>query len=162
MRGLKLDDRDLKILAILQQDGRISKTALADRVNLSPTPCWERLRRLEESGIIQGYEAQIEVTAFGPMATVFVQAELESHRAEDFERFEAALETIPEIVEAWAIGGGMDYILKVITRDVEAYQALIERILAAEIGLLRYYTYMVTKPVKRTPTPPIGVLASSE
>lgn len=162
MRGVKLDDRDLKILAILQRDGRISKTALADLVHLSPTPCWERLRRLEESGIIQGYEAQVSVTAFGPVATVFVQAELEAHRAEDFERFETAIEAIPEIVEAWAIGGGMDYVLKVVTRDVESYQALIERILEAEIGVKRYYTYLVTKPVKRAPCPPLGVLANGD
>jgi DNA-binding Lrp family transcriptional regulator len=61
---IKLDDRDLKMLAILQREGRIAKAALAERVNLSPTPCWERLKRLEEAGIIEGYGARVSLKAF--------------------------------------------------------------------------------------------------
>ncbi|GLQ04824.1 Lrp/AsnC family transcriptional regulator [Sneathiella chinensis] len=152
---LKLDDRDLKILAILQREGRISKAALAERIALSPTPCWERLKRLENAGIIEGYGARIALGSLGPMSVIFMQAELESHKSEDFERFEAAVRDIPEIVECWAIGGGLDYLLKVATRDVDSYQRLVDRILNMQIGLCRYYTYIVTKPVKVSPFPPI-------
>jgi len=150
---LKLDDRDLKILSILQREGRIPKAALAERVNLTPTPCWERLKRLEDAGIIESYGARIALRALGPLTVVFVQIELESHQAEDFARFEAAIATIDRIVECWAIGGGMDYMLKVITRDLEAYQKLIEDLLAARIGVRRYYSYVVTSRVKDTPVP---------
>jgi Lrp/AsnC family transcriptional regulator of ectoine degradation len=150
---LKLDDRDLRMLAILQREGRIAKAALAERVNLSPTPCWERLKRLEQAGIIEGYGARVSLKAFGPLAVVFMEAELESHKAADFERFERALQDIPEIVECWAVGGGIDYLLKIVARDVDAYQRLVDRLLTDELGLKRYYSYVVTKPVKQAPLP---------
>jgi Lrp/AsnC family transcriptional regulator of ectoine degradation len=157
MGRLQLDDRDLKILAILQKEGRITKAALAERVNLSPTPCWERLKRLEEAGIIEGYSARIALKAFGPMAVMFMEAELDSHKARDFDRFERAVREIDAITECWAVGGGIDYLLKVVTRDVDAYQRLVDRMLGADIGLKRYYTYVVTKRVKETAGPPIGL-----
>lgn len=152
-RDLKLDDRDLRIIATLQREGRISKSELADRINLSSTPCWERLRRLEETGIIEGYGARISLAHFTPIAQVIVSVELESHRAEDFERFETAVNRIPEIFECLAVGGGIDYVLKILVRDIEAYQALVDGILQADIGVRRYYTYVVTKPVKAAPPP---------
>jgi Lrp/AsnC family transcriptional regulator of ectoine degradation len=149
----RLDARDVKILAILQREGRISKAALAERVNLSATPCWERLRRLEEAGIIESYGAQISVKVFGPVATVFVEIEIESHRSEDFARFEGAVARIPEIVECWAVGGGIDYLCKVVVRNLADYQALVERLLADNIGIRRYYSYVVTSAVKNEPIP---------
>lgn len=155
---IKLDDRDIKILSILQREGRIPKAALAERVNLTPTPCWERLKRLEDSGIIESYGARIALRAFGPITIVFVEVELESHQAEDFKRFEKAIIDIPQIVECWAVGGGIDYMLKVMTRDLETYQQLIEDLLAAKVGVNRYFSYVVTMPVKDTPLP-VGVVA---
>ncbi|MGN6551917.1 MAG: Lrp/AsnC family transcriptional regulator [Pararhizobium sp.] len=146
--GIKLDERDLEILAILQKEGRITSAALAQRVNLSPTPTWERVKRLEKAGIIEGYGARIAAGVFGASTVVFMEAELESHRTADFARFEAAVQEVPEIVECWAVGGGIDYLIKVAARDVDAYQRLVDRLLTAEIGLKRYYTYVVTKPVK--------------
>jgi Lrp/AsnC family transcriptional regulator of ectoine degradation len=150
---IKLDDRDLKILAILQTEGRITKTDLAERVHLSPAPCWERLKRLEDAGIIEGYGARIAPKILGPHSVIFMQAEISSHRAEDFVRFEQAVVEIPEIIECWAVGGGIDYILKFVCSDVNSYQRLIDEILKADIGLKRYYTYIVTKPVKNAPYP---------
>lgn len=150
-----LDDRDLKILAILQRDGRITKTELARQVNLSTTPCWERLKRLEDSGIIEGYGARVAMGAFGPLSVIFMEAELASHRAEDFERFETAIMAYPEVIECWAVGGGIDYLMKFACKDVDAYQRLVDRMLETDIGLRRYFTYVVTKPVKTDPLPPV-------
>ncbi|MCD7059383.1 Lrp/AsnC family transcriptional regulator [Pelagibacterium sp. HS1C4-1] len=154
----KLDDRDLKILSILQHEGRIPKATLAERVNLTPTPCWERLKRLEDAGIIESYGARISLRALGPISVIFVEIELQSHQVEDFARFEKAIADIPEIVECWAVGGGIDYMLKVMTRDLESYQKLIEELLTAKIGVNRYYSYVVTMPVKDTPLP-VGIIA---
>jgi Lrp/AsnC family transcriptional regulator of ectoine degradation len=154
----RLDARDIKILAILQREGRIPKAALAERVNLSATPCWERLRRLEEAGIIESYEAQISLKAFGPVAIIFVEIEIESHRSEDFARFEGAVARIPEIVECWAVGGGIDYLCKVVVRNLTDYQALIERMLGDQVGIRRYYSYVVTSAVKNEPMP-VSLLA---
>jgi len=159
--SIKLDARDIKILGILQREGRISKAALAERVNLSATPCWERLRRLEDAGIIQSYGAQISLTAFGPLTVVFVQVEIENHRHEDFVRFESAVRKIPEIVECWAIGGGMDYMCRIVVRHLSDYQELIAQLLARQIGIKRYYTYVVTSPVKNEPIP-VELLAHPE
>lgn len=156
--GLQLDDRDLRILAILQKEGRITKAALAERVNLSPTPCWERLRRLEAAGIIEGYAARIALRAFGPVAVIFMEAELDSHRARDFDRFERAVEAIDEVAECWAVGGGIDYLLKIVTPDVDAYQRLVDRMLRADIGLKRYTTYVVTKRIKETAGLPVAAI----
>ena len=159
---MRLDDRDLKILSVLQTEGRITKTDLAARVNLSPTPCWQRLKRLEDAGVIEGYGARVSLAALGPLSVIFMEAEISSHTVEGFSRFESALQDIPEIVECWAVGGGIDYVMKFICKDVDAYQRLVDEILQADIGLKRYYTYVVTKPVKSTPGVPFATLEISD
>lgn len=150
---LKIDERDLKILTVLQSEGRITKAALAQKVYLSPTAAWERLRRLESAGIIEGYGAHVSLKALGPFTMVFVEAELESHRSEDFVRFETAVAKIPEVMACWAVGGGIDYLLQVVTVDLEGYQRLVDDMLEARIGLKRYYTYAVTKQIKNSALP---------
>ncbi|MBO6717924.1 MAG: Lrp/AsnC family transcriptional regulator [Rhizobiaceae bacterium] len=157
---LKLDDRDLKILAILSQEGRLSKAELAKRVNLSAAPCWERLKRLEEAGIIAGYHAEIALKKVAPHVVVFMAVELESHRAEDFQAFERAVQPLDEIVACWAVGGGFDYILQVVTTDIDAYQRLVDHLLEARVGLARYFSYVMTKPVKRTHALPLELLTA--
>ncbi|WP_206412900.1 Lrp/AsnC family transcriptional regulator [Nitratireductor soli] len=159
---LKLDDRDIKILAILQKEGRISKAALAERVNLTPAPCWERLKRLEKAGIITGYRAEIALSKVMPYIAVFMAAELEGHRAEDFQRFERSVQTIDEITGCWAVGGGFDYILQIIARDIDAYQRLVDQLLEARVGLARYFTYIVTKPVKQPGALPMELLCPTQ
>src|SRR5690606_27644885 len=127
--------RDLKILAILRQEGRISKAALAERVNLTAAPCWERLKRLEKAGIITGYHAEVALRKIAPHIVVFMAAELEGHRTENFQTFERAIEKYEEIVGCWAVGGGFDYILQIITRDIDSYQRLIDHLLDSKVGL---------------------------
>jgi len=159
---MRLDERDLKILSVLQSEGRITKTELAERVNLSATPCWERLKKLEDAGIIEGYHARISLSKLGPCSMILMEAEINSHRAEDFLRFENALHDIPEIVECWAVGGGIDYMLKVVCQDIDSYQRLVDILLQADVGLKRYYTYVVTKPVKCVPVPPLSIYVKSD
>lgn len=146
----KFDSYDLAILRTLQADGRITKVALAKAVNLSPSPCWERLRRLEAAGYIAGYHAEVELRKLGPVAEVLVEVTLANHQAEDFKRFESKIQDVPEVVECSATGGGIDYVMKVVVRDVDAYQRLMDRLLEAGIGIDRYFGYVVTKPVKAT------------
>ena len=148
MNSLKLDERDLQILSVLSREGRISKSDLAKRVNLSATPCWERLKRLEDGGIIRGYHADVELRKIAPHVMVFVVVELESHRAESFTAFERAVSNREEIIACWALGGGFDYLMQIITSNIESYQRLIDDLLAEKVGLERYFTYVVTKSVK--------------
>lgn len=144
----KLDAIDIRILGEVQREGRITKLALAERVGLSPTPCWNRLRRLEDAGLIAGYHAHLVAKAFGAIAVVFVEVTLANHRQIDFDRFEKAVGAVPEIVGCWSLGGGIDYLVKVVTRDIDAYQRLVDRLLERDIGIERYFTYIVTKSVK--------------
>ena len=155
---MRLDQRDIAILRVLAAEGRISKTDLADRVGLSATPCWERLRRLEKAGLIEGYRAEIALRKLGPHVTVFVAAELADHTAARFRAFEEAMGRYDEVVACWALGGGFDYLLQIVTRDIDAYQRLIDAMLDARIGLARYFTYIVTKPVKGPAPPPFEAL----
>lgn len=155
---LKLDDRDLKILAILRAEGRIAKAELARRVNLSAAPCWERLKRLERAGIITGYHADVALKKLGPHIVVFMAVELEQHRAEDFQFFERSMDKHDEIVACWAVGGGFDYILQVVTRDIDSYQRLVDHLLEARLGLARYFTYVVTKSVKQSAVLPFDAI----
>ncbi len=156
---LKLDERDLKMLAILQQEGRITKTELAERVNLSPTPCWNRLKRLEKIGLIEGYRAKIALKRFG-LTMVFMEAELESHRALDFDRFESEMRQIPEVTGCWSVGGGIDYLIQFMVRDVDTYQRLVDHLLEMAVGLKRYYTYIVTKAIKEDGPAPLERLST--
>src|SRR5690606_2911239 len=112
----KLDPRDIAILRVLSRDGRISKTAMAERVGLSPTAAWERLRKLEKAGLIEGYRAEIALRKLGPHITVFVAAELSGHTAANFRAFEAAIADHDEITACWALAGGFDYLLQIVTR----------------------------------------------
>ncbi len=160
MTSVKLDKRDIMILATLSREGRMSKTELAKKVNLSATPCWERLKRLENAGIIAGYHADIELRHVASHVSVFVTAELENHKASTFQTFELAIREQREIIGCWALGGGFDYILQVVTRDIESYQQLIENLLARRVGLARYFTYIVTKSVKRPTALPLDILLS--
>lgn len=159
MPNLRLDAADLRILAEIQRDGRITKLALAERVGLSPTPCWNRLARLEREGVITGYHARVALKLVAPVATVLVEVTLGAHRQPDFDRFERAIRDLPEVVACWSVGGGVDYILKVVARDIDAYQRLVDDLLAREIGIDRYFTYIVTRTVKDDPVLPVAELA---
>jgi Lrp/AsnC family transcriptional regulator of ectoine degradation len=159
---MRLDARDLDILRVLSSEGRITKAALAERVGLSPTPCWERLKKLEKAGVIESYRANINLRKLGPHVTIFVAAELNDHTAASFQTFEAAMQRYDEVTACWALGGGFDYILQIVTRDIDAYQRLIDAMLDARIGLARYFTYVVTKPVKGSGMPPISLIAGGQ
>ncbi len=154
----RLDAVDLRILTEIQREGRISKLALAERVGLSATPCWIRLRRLEQAGIVSGYHARLALRAIAPFALVFMEVTLGAHRQADFDRFERAVKDIPEVVACWSVGGGVDYLLKFVAPDIDAYQRLVDALLAREIGIDLYFTYIVTKTVKDDPALPLEAL----
>lgn len=159
---LKLDEFDVRILIALQRDGRITKLKLAEEIGLSPSPCWERMRRLERAGLIRGYHADLDLHRIVKTESFFVELSLRNHQASDFQRFETAIQAVPEIIECYAVGGGVDYVLHAITTGIEQYQRLMERLLEADIGILRYFTYVVTKPIKRQREFPLRGLLSMQ
>jgi len=148
MAKLGLDQTDIRILTAVQTHGQLSKTRLAEIVNLSPTPCLARLKRLKADGIISGFHANIALNRIVDSTQVMVTVSLAQHRKIDFERFERLISNMDEITECVATGGGMDYVLKVIAADLAEFQKLIERMLAEDLNIDRYMTYIVTRHVK--------------
>ena len=157
----KLDERDIQILSILQEEGGITKTALADRLNLSLTPSWDRLQRLEEEGIIESYGARLSSPFLKNFHLVITEVELESHKEGDFARFEDAIMGFDEVLSCWSVGGGLDYILKVLVKDVSDYQDFLKRVLKADIGLRRYFSYAVLDKIKDTEVVPDSLIRRS-
>lgn len=148
-----LDDRDMKILEILQRDGRITKAELAAKVNLSPAPCWERLKKLEDQGYITGFSADVDIRKIAPVTEVLVQVTLSNHRTQDFKRFEDKIDDMPQVTNCWSISGGVDYMLRLIVADINAYQDLMETLLESQIGIDKYFGYVVVKETKSAPPP---------
>jgi Lrp/AsnC family transcriptional regulator, regulator of ectoine-degradation genes len=152
----KLDAYDIRILALLQKNGRIKKVNLASQVGLSLSSCWERLHNLEEAGYIREYRAEINLARLVKTELIIATMTLERHTRRDFARFEEAIEAITEVVACYAVGGGIDYVLHIVAHDIEHYQQLIDRMLEMEIGIAVYFTYVVTKTVKRFEGVPIA------
>lgn len=142
---LKLDRIDLKILAQLQKNSRIKNVDLAETVGLSPSPCLMRVKRLEQAGYITGYGAQLQLKKLGDVVMVFTEVTLSDHRRDDFSRFEASIRGIDEIIECHLVSGGYDYLLKFITQGVNHYQEIIEGLLERNIGIEKYFSYIVIK-----------------
>lgn len=147
----KLDRYDLAILRVLARDGRITKSRLAEEVNLSISPVWERVRRLEEIGLIRGYRADIDWVGAFKSSRIVVEITLGRHTAHDMRRFEARVAAAPEVEQCYATGGGIDYVMHVASRDIDHYQRFIDSLLTDELGIERYFTYIVTKVVKTLP-----------
>jgi Lrp/AsnC family transcriptional regulator, leucine-responsive regulatory protein len=119
-----IDETDRRILRVLADNGRISNSDLAREVGLSPSPCWQRVRRLEEAGIITGYAAILNHEALGVGETVMVEVVLDHHDAEALENFARVLTAVPEVLEVYLMAGEFDYLLKVAaggTTDVESF-----------------------------------------
>lgn len=123
---MELDRYDRQIFRVLQEDGRISNQDLADRIGLSPSPCLRRVRALEESGLITGYRAHLDVKALGFSLTALIHISMDLHTPERFKHFETQISEIPEVMECLLITGQTaDYQLKVAVRDMDAYQELL-------------------------------------
>lgn len=150
MTAVKLDRIDVNILAQLQRNARITNINLANAVSLSPSPCLLRVKRLEEAGYITSYNARINLAKLGETITVFTEVTLNDHHREDFVKFEASIRTIDEVIECHLISGGYDYLLRFLTRGVAHYQSVIENILERDIGVAKYFSYIVIKsPIEK-------------
>ena len=151
---MKLDRIDIKILHELQKNGRMTNVELAEFVNLSASPCLMRVRKLQSAGYITGYAAQINIAKLGQMLTVFTEITLKNHRPIDFSRFVVTVEKIDSVVECHLVSGGYDYLMKVVAKGVGEYQSLMERLTDRDIGIDKYFSYIVLKsPIVKTHMP---------
>ena len=142
---MKLDQIDIKILYELQKNGRITNVELAELVNLSPSPCLMRVKKLQQEGYITGYSARINVAKLGQTLTVFTEVTLKNHRQSDFARFLSAVDKLDSVVECHLVSGGYDYLVKFVTSGIAEYQSIMERLIDLDIGIDKYFSFVVLK-----------------
>ncbi|HWX63044.1 Lrp/AsnC family transcriptional regulator [Bradyrhizobium sp.] len=151
---MKLDRIDIKILHELQKNGRVTNVELAELVSLSPSPCLIRVKKLQAEGYIEGYSAQVNMVKLGQTLTVFTEVTLKNHRQIDFARFLAAVDKIDQLIECHLVSGGYDYMMKFVTAGIGEYQAIMERLTDMDIGIDKYFSYVVLKsPIVRSHMP---------
>lgn len=157
---MKLDELDQKILNCLQENARISNAELADEVGLSASPCWRRVRALEEAGVVRKYAAIVEPKVIGLPVNVFVSVTLEKQVEDWLERFEAALRDRPEVMECYLMTGEFDYLLRVVVPDLEAYEKFVLEHLTRIPGIAGIKSSFALKQVQYKTALPLGHLVS--
>jgi Lrp/AsnC family transcriptional regulator, regulator of ectoine-degradation genes len=160
--SMRLDSWDLRILSEIQSNGRIPKAELAKRVHLSPSACAERLRVLESAGVIEGYYARLSPSLTRGAIFVMVEVVLSRHRLEDQRLFESAVQNFPEVLDCWAIGGRIDYLMRVAAQSMASYQEFMEKLLEKPLGIEQYFSLIVTKPIKSNAPIPLSQFPHSE
>lgn len=121
---IELDKLDQQILRLLQKDAGMSAAEIADRVGLTQPPCWRRIRRLEEAGIIQRRVALLDQRKLGLNVTVFARIKLSAHGKKSLPEFEEQIRELPEVLECFTVMGDYDFLLKIVTRDIDSYETL--------------------------------------
>jgi Lrp/AsnC family transcriptional regulator, leucine-responsive regulatory protein len=153
-----LDAIDFRILDEVQKDGRISVVELARRVNLTKTPCGERLRKLERDGVIRGYGARLDPQAVGAAHLAFVQVQLKATTADALADFNRAVQKAREIQSCHMVAGGFDYLLKVRTADISGYRETLGAVISKLPHVLQTHTYVVMEEVKDEASLPVPKL----
>ena len=138
-----IDEMDLKILKRLQLDARISNVHLAETVHLSPSACLERVKSLEKAGLIRRYIADFELSKISSTVMLLVEVILENHREADFERFLAAIRKRNEVLECYKIGGRIDYLMRVLCRDIDHYNELSDYMSRGDLGVEKFHGHVV-------------------
>lgn len=143
-----IDRQDLRILRELQENGRLTNVDLAQRVNLSPSPCLARVRELERSGVIDRYVTLLEPAKLGLTLSVFIEVTLERQVDQALERFEAAMTRHPHVMECYLMTGNSDYLLRVVVEDIRALERFIVEELSKIAGVANIHSSIALKQVK--------------
>ena len=148
-----MDKTDRKILQVLQADARASLQDISQAVGLSSTPCWGRVKKMEEAGVIEGYTIRLNAQAIGLGDTVMVQVTLDSHSDNTLEKFGETLASIPEVIEAYLVSGEYDYLLRVAVKDTKDYERLLRERLYKIKGVRHSKSSFVLRTLKRADLP---------
>ncbi|MGZ2744286.1 Lrp/AsnC family transcriptional regulator [Burkholderia stagnalis] len=158
---MMLDETDLKIMNILQHEGRLSNAELADRVSLSASPCWKRLKRLEAAGFITGYQAIVDRHVLGFSVVAFVSISLDNHTEKTCRAFEAGVIAMPEVVACHNTTGQHDYLLQILARDFDSFSSFVLNRLRALPGVKELLSTVSMRELKSTSRlPPLETLVA--
>ena len=148
-----MDNLDRKILQVLQADSRTSLHDMGQAVGLSPSPCWGRIKKMEEAGVIEGYTVRLNAQALGLGETVLVQVTLDNHSDNTLEKFGETLASIPEVIEAWLVSGEYDYLLRIAVKDTKDYERLLRERLYKIKGIRHSQSSFVLRTLKKADLP---------
>ncbi|HVZ01705.1 MAG TPA: Lrp/AsnC family transcriptional regulator [Dongiaceae bacterium] len=151
----KMDEIDRRIIAAIQHDGKITTQELAARVGLSASPCARRVRLLEQAGIVKGYTAVIDQKKAGLPINAFASIKLERQREEDLDRFAQAVTRWPEVLDCYLMTGQRDYLMRIVVRDLEAYERFLKEKLTRLKGIASIETSFALDQVKRSEALPL-------
>jgi DNA-binding Lrp family transcriptional regulator len=155
MANLTLDAIDRKLLAELQKDGRVTNVDLATKVGLTAPPCLRRMRALEQSGVIRSYHADIDGASLGYTITVFAMVSLKSQAEEDLRSFEEHVASLPDVRECHMLNGEIDFILKIVSKDLQSFQELLTSQLTSAPNVSSVKTSLTIRTTKDEPGVPI-------
>lgn len=155
MAESNLDDIDIQILKRLQDDGRVTNVELAQSVGLTAPPCLRRMRALEDEGIINAYHAAIDPTKMGYTITVFAMVSLKSQAEDDLQAFEDHVQSLPEVRECYMLNGEIDFMLKVVAKDLQQFQKFLTSQLTSAPNVASVKTSLTIRSAKNLPGVPI-------
>lgn len=150
-----LDDTDRRLLAELQDEGRVTNVELAQRVGLTAPPCLRRVRALEDAGVIKGYHAELDASKLGFAITVFALVSLKSQAEESLRQFEEHMRGLPEVRECHMLNGEIDFILKIVSRDLQSFQEFLTSKLTPAPGVASVKTSLTIRTAKQLPGVPL-------
>lgn len=152
-----LDEIDRKLLSELQSEGRVTNVDLARRVGLTAPPCLRRVRSLEDDGVIRGYHADLDASKLGFAITVFAMVSLRSQAEEDLRAFEEHIKALPEVRECHMLNGEIDFILKIVSKDLQSFQELLTSKLTSAPNVASVKTSLTIRTAKHEPGVPIAL-----
>ena len=163
MAAPAIDEIDRQILDLLQRDASLSNAEIASRVQLSVSPCWRRIQRLEQQGVIRARVALLDPAKLGLGITVFASVKLSSHGRQALPAFEAAIGAFPEVVECYTVTGEVDFILRIVTRDIPSYERFLREHLLQLPHVGEMHSTIALTQVKYTTAVPLdGVVARGD
>jgi len=157
----KLDNIDAKILHVIQNDAALSVAEIADKVGLSSSPCWRRIKRMEEDGIIKQRVTRLSRQKLGLDFEVFVAVKLAMPNKENMEQFERAIQTMPEVVQCAVVTGAVDYMLRIITSDMHAYDRFLRKKLLSFSLVSDVQSRIALRQAKDTTSLPLNLISSA-
>lgn len=152
---MMLSSTDMKILEILQDDARVTNQVLAEKINISASPCWRKVRKLEEDNVIQGYRAVLDRKKIGLEVMVFIRVVIDSHSEAEARKFEEEVTALEDVVACYSIGGDADFLLQVVASDLDSYADFAMSVVRRLPGIKEMQSMFVLKEIKPLVSYPI-------
>jgi len=153
--SITLNKQDIKILGLLQADATLSTASIAEQINISQSPCWRRINRLDEDGIIKGRVAVLDRAALGIEVVVFATINLTSTGRQNLLEFEQEIVQHPEVIECYTMTGIWDYMLKIVTKDIRHYESFVRNTLTCSPSIRELHSHMAVTEIKNSTALPL-------